>query len=125
MRMKKLNFNIILKHVIDDERCPKMHVLQKSIYHNSKQLDTDMIKFNQNKLKLVVAMCREKIDDQISCVSNKETLKGVVVFCEQKAVDDVDFVVKESFNAIAVIVRIQPQVDFDLPVLVLSEEEFI
>ena len=84
-----------------------------------------MMKFNQNNLDFVVAMYHEKNENQISWVSNKETLKGVVIFCEQKAVGDVDFVVKKSFNTIAVIARIQPQVDFDLPVLVLNEEEFI
>ena len=84
-----------------------------------------MMKFNQNNLDFVVAMYHEKNENQISWVSNKETLKGVVIFCEQKAVGDVDFVVKKSFNTIAVIARIQPQVDLDLPVLVLSEEEFI
>ena len=125
MRIKKLNFNIILKRVLDNEPCAQMHVIQKSIYHKYEQLDTDMMKFNQNNLDFVVAMYHEKNENQISWVSNKETLKGVVIFCEQKAVGDVDFVVKKSFNTIAVIARIQPQVDFDLPVLVLSEEEFI
>ena len=123
--MKKLIFNIILKSFLDDEQSPRVYEFQNSVYHSSKQLDVDIISYNQKSLDLVLAQYGEKIDDQISFVFNKEKLKGVVVLCEEKAVGDVDFVVKESSDAIAVISRIQPQVDTNVPVLVLSEEEFI